>query len=109
MTEADDKLLKQFFTEQKHEIADNGFTHRVMQHLPDRSIRISGLFASICGALCVILFFALGGLRIFADILREVYISAVQFFATTTIDLKTVLIVAVVLLIIGFNRVFSLD
>ena len=32
MTETDDKLLKQFFGEQKQEIEDNGFSRRVMHH-----------------------------------------------------------------------------
>ena len=33
MTETDDKLLKQFFGEQKQEIEDNGFSRRVMRNL----------------------------------------------------------------------------
>lgn len=38
MTEIDnDKLLRDFFAENKQEIADNGFSRRVMHHLPDRS------------------------------------------------------------------------
>ena len=38
--ETNDEMLKQFFGEQKKEIADFGFTHRVMRKLPsvtDRS------------------------------------------------------------------------
>lgn len=35
MTETDDKLLKQFFGEQKQEIEDNGFSRRVMRNLQD--------------------------------------------------------------------------
>ena len=31
MTETDDKLLKQFFGEQKQEIEDNGFSRRVIR------------------------------------------------------------------------------
>ena len=39
MTEIDnDKLLRDFFAENKQEIADNGFSRRVMHHLPDRKI-----------------------------------------------------------------------
>ena len=38
MTEIDnDKLLRDFFAENKQEIADNGFSRRVMHHLPGRS------------------------------------------------------------------------
>ena len=35
--ENDEKLLKDFFTANKQEIADNGFSRRVMHRLPDRS------------------------------------------------------------------------
>lgn len=109
MTEADDKLIKQFFTDKKHDIEDNGFTRRVMQSLPDHSRKLSGIWTSVCGAIIVILFFALDGLHILGNIIREVYVSAIQYFATHVIDLKTVVIVAVVLLIVGLNRVFSFD
>ena len=45
MTEIDnDKLLKDFFAENKREIADNGFSRRVMHHLPDRSNRLARLW-----------------------------------------------------------------
>ncbi|WP_300724524.1 DUF5056 domain-containing protein [uncultured Bacteroides sp.] len=51
MTENDDKLLKQFFDENKQEIADFGFSRRVMQRLPNRARRL--IFIS--NALCIIL------------------------------------------------------
>ena len=38
MTENDDKLLTAFFAGNRQEIPDNGFTRRVMRHLPDRTI-----------------------------------------------------------------------
>ena len=40
MTENNDKLLIDFFAENRQEIPDNGFTRRVMRHLPDRTRRI---------------------------------------------------------------------
>jgi hypothetical protein len=33
--ETNEKLLKNFFSENKKEIADNGFTNRVMRNLPE--------------------------------------------------------------------------
>ena len=35
MMENDDKLLTSFFAEHRQEIADNGFSRRVLRHLPD--------------------------------------------------------------------------
>ena len=37
--ETNDKLLKDFFSENKQEIADNGFTRRVMRQLPETADR----------------------------------------------------------------------
>ena len=50
MTENNDKLLIDFFAENRQEIPDNGFTRRVMRHLPDRTRRISLflLYRKIC-------------------------------------------------------------
>ena len=109
MMERDDKLLKQFFTEQKQEIADEGFTRRVISRLPDNVRRLSTIWSSFCGTIAVILFFVFDGPKLLSDVLREVFIAAVQTFATTTIDLKTLLIVAFGLLLVGANRLFSTE
>ena len=53
--ETNDKLLKDFFGENKKEIADNGFTHRVMRKLPETADRgwIVWVFAAIGMALSI--------------------------------------------------------
>lgn len=38
-TKETDKMLKDFFGEHKQEIADNGFTNRVMRKLPEKADR----------------------------------------------------------------------
>ena len=50
MTETDDKLLKQFFGEQKQEIEDNGFSRRVMRNLPGRNHRLVQAWGAACAA-----------------------------------------------------------
>ena len=47
--ETNDKLLKQFFSEQKQEIADNGFSRRVVRQLPETADRswIVWVFAAV--------------------------------------------------------------
>ena len=48
MTEIDnDKLLRDFFTENRQEIADRGFSRRVMHHLPDRSNRLARIWNAL--------------------------------------------------------------
>ena len=54
MTETDDKLLKQFFGEQKQEIEDNGFSRRVMRNLPGRNHRLVQAWGAACAVVCVI-------------------------------------------------------
>ena len=78
MTETDDKLLKQFFGEQKQEIEDNGFSRRVMRNLPGRNHRLVQAWGAACAVVCVILFFTLGGLQATISTLREVFVSIFQ-------------------------------
>lgn len=54
-----DNMLKQFFSEQKQEIADNGFSRRVMQKLPEQRDRswIVWVFAAI--GMAISLYFGL--------------------------------------------------
>ncbi|MCD7900012.1 MAG: DUF5056 domain-containing protein [Bacteroides sp.] len=109
MMETDDKLLKQFFTEHKQEVVDDGFSKRVMMHLPDKAWRISSIWTSVCTALAIILFFAFDGLRILSGLISDIIVAGWQYFATTNFDLKTLVIVAAVLLLLGINRLFSME
>ena len=79
MTETtDDKLLQQFFSDNRKEIEDNGFSRRVMHHLPNRYYRISQLWSLFCFTLAVVLFFVLDGLQLVLGALRETFTSAIK-------------------------------
>lgn len=109
MTEMNDKLLEEFFSEHKQkEIADNGFSRRVMKNLPDRSLRISRILTTCCGAIALILFFALGGLEVICSVLRETFLSMIQYGAEN-LDLKSVAIAGTVLLFLGVRRILAAD
>lgn len=56
-TNKTDKLLKNFFSEHKQEIVDNGFTQRVMRQLPEQADRgwIVWIFAAIGMAITIYL------------------------------------------------------
>src|ERR1035437_9629355 len=56
-TNITDNMLKTFFSENKQEIADNGFTQRLMQNLPEQADRgwIVWVFAAIGMALSIYL------------------------------------------------------
>lgn len=108
MTEMDDKLLKDFFSEHKQEIADNGFSRKVMKSLPDRNLRLLNIWTTCCGALAVILFFGLGGLQAIINVLRETFISMIQHGAEN-LNIKSLIIAGVVLLFFGVRRIMATD
>ena len=108
MTETtDDKLLQQFFSDNRKEIEDNGFSRRVMHHLPNRYYRISQLCSLFCFTLAVVLFFVLDGLQLVLGALRETITSAIQSGAAE-LDPKSLIIVAVVLVYLGYRKICSL-
>ena len=103
MTEIDnDKLLRDFFTENRQEIADRGFSRRVMHHLPDRSNR--NAFVMAVGA---VLFVSLGGPEAAWGTIREVFIGMINH-GTTSLDPKSIIIASVVLLFMAARKVASL-
>lgn len=108
MMETDDKLLQQFFSEQKQEIEDGGFSRRVMRNLPGRSHRLGQWWSALCLVIATLLFFAFGGLQATIGTLREVFVSLVQHSMTANFDPKSLTIAAVVLLILGMRKVYSM-
>lgn len=107
METTDDKLLQKFFSDNRKEIEDKGFSRRVMHHLPDRYYRISQLWSLFCFTLAVVLFFVLDGLQLVLGTLRETFTNALQSGAAE-IDPKSLIIVAVVLLYFGYHKICSL-
>ena len=98
MTEIDnDKLLRDFFAENKQEIADNGFSRRVMHHLPDRSNRLARIWSAFVMTVAAALFVWLGGLEATWGTIREVFIGMINH-GTSSLDPKSIIIAAVVLL-----------
>ena len=58
----DERLLEQFFRQARAmEVADEGFTERVMRRLPERSLRLSRLWTAGCVAVGLVLFTLFGG------------------------------------------------
>ena len=102
-----DKLLRQFFQENKQEIPDNGFSGRVMQQLSGRKSRWANLWPALVVAIAAVLFIRMDGLQIIWSTLREVFTGMVQQGAAQ-LDPKSLLIAAIVLLFLGTKKVCSL-
>ena len=71
MTETDDKQIEQFLSAGRREIADNGFSRRVMRHLPDRRERFVLWWTRLGFTLALVLFIALDGIQLLWNALRE--------------------------------------
>lgn len=108
MTENDDRLIEQFLAPGRREIADNGFTRRVLNHLPDRRERLARLWTFTGFTLALVLFIALDGIELIWNSLRETLTTAVEQSMVTNIDPKSLVIAGVVLLFLAYKKIASL-
>lgn len=108
MMENDDKLLNQFFAEQKQEIEDKGFSRRVMRRLPEHRKRISHLWQGIFSLIATALFIGLGGVPATLNALREVFISLCEYAASSNFDPKSLIIAGVVLAFLGMRKLWAI-
>ena len=107
MMENNDRLLEHFFADNRKEIADNGFTRRVMHRLPSHSRRLSQIWTIFCFTLALVLFVAFNGLQLVLGTLRETFTTAVESGATQ-LDPKSLIIAGIVLLYFGCRKIASL-
>ncbi len=103
----DDFLVQRFLTENQRDIADNGFSKKVMRHIPNHNRRISTLWSIGCLILAAILFYILGGAHLMLESFRESFNSAIHNEATG-LDPKSLIMVVVVLLYLGYRKLCTL-
>ena len=112
MIEDNDLLLKQFFQDAaQQQIEDNGFSERVMQHLPERSLLaahrklLTRLWTLCCVVVFAVLFVLIDGWDLLA-VQFEVMLRtmAVQTFSVNLLMVATVLFG---LLFVGVGEVIS--
>lgn len=107
MTENDDKLLENFFAGERQEVADNGFTHRVMHSLPRRSNRLARLWTAGGFTLAAVLFVALDGLELLWNSLREAFTATLADGMAQT-DPRSMAVAVVVVLFLMYKKIASL-
>lgn len=102
-----DKLLRDFFAAEKKEVADKGFTHRVMRQLPDRKNRLAQVWSVFVMLTAIVLFVLLGGidatLVTLQDVCADVFVHVIA-----NLDPKSAIIAAVVLLFLATRKICSL-
>lgn len=95
--------------EQKEEVKDNGFSHRVMRRLP-RSYRWTDrLFNILCAAVCLYLFYRLDGAEILLRTAEELFRSLSLQEAFGHISPSAWGIALGVLAVMGIGKACTLD
>jgi len=112
MTEDNDLLLKQFFQDAaQQQIPDNGFTERVMQHLPQRSPLAAHrtLLTRLWNLCCVVVFAILFVLIDGWDLLLVQFEVMLRTLAVQTFSINLLMAVSVLfgLLFVGVGEVIS--
>lgn len=63
LTPKEEQMLRQFFTEHKQAIPDDGFSRRVIRQLPVSPLRLERIWTALCVTIGIVIFFALGSAR----------------------------------------------
>ena len=104
----EDKLLQGFFAVEKREVADKGFSRKVMKQLPHRTNYLSLLWTGFIVCVALFLFTAFNGWQHILSTLQDVCISMLQQ-GLTTLDSQSLLIAGSVLSILGIRKICTLD
>ena len=108
MTESDDKLVKAFFLERKQVIEDKDFSKHVLKELPNRERVYINLWIAFCSIVGAILFIVFGGVNMLVDLIYKIPASEVVTSIAQT-DPVSLLVVFVVLVVLGMQRIFSME
>ncbi len=110
MTDNDDKLIKSFFSEYGvGDIADNGFSSRVMRSLPEgvRLYRIDMALRLVCFAATVVLLLFFGGLASLKVAVGNVIADAFSMLVSVSYSSISPLLVSVAIVVMCGVIVFD--
>ncbi len=108
MMEKDDKILKDFFAANKLDIADNGFSDKVMKNLPQRANPLVKMWGAFILLATIIIFYLCDGWLTIIQTLRDIFVNIAQKQDLMT-DPFSYIIAAVVLVAVIINRLYSYD
>lgn len=63
VTDEDERLVNSFFNSHPIEVSDQGFSHRVMRHLPKSARQMNLIWTVVCTVLGILLLFFSNGLQ----------------------------------------------
>ena len=106
MSKTDDQLISQFMQANKHDIADNGFSRRVMHRLPTphRAKVYSDILTLVGAVIGCILFIAADGINVILGVLYRFFQHQALSIASSNINLPALLFALAVLTYFGVQR-----
>lgn len=108
MIKNDEQLIRGFLHDNRREVADNGFSRRVMRRLPIRPQMVSDLLTAVCMLLSCILFFTFDGPHLIQASLQELFQHS-DWNAITNINLRTWSALPIVMTVWGIRKALSLS
>lgn len=108
MNKTDDQLIQQFMQANKREIADHGFSHRVMRRLPKQIKNPSDILTLICMVVSCFLFYIFDGISlIYTSIMPAIQQSTVSIIEN--LNFQTLIPIAIVCTYLGIQKAISLS
>lgn len=108
MTSNDDKLIAQFFDENRQDIMDDGFSNKVMRGLPPSYNVRNRIWIAICGIVGVAIFWLLGGVDSLRTAVWNIIGDMVNVLASLHVSGVSPWVIVLTLLTIGAVSAYNL-
>ena len=108
MNKKDEQLISKFMQNNKQEIADNGFSRKVMQKLLVSAKVWSDILTVACVISCCILFFAFDGFSLILQSVREVLQNQTMEIMNQPNNLQTLIAVIATVAFLSIRSVWAI-
>ena len=109
MNRKDEQLISQFMLANKQEIANNGFSRKVMSKLPASSAKLwSDILTIACVISCCILFYAFDGFSLILQSVREVLKNQTMELMNQPNSLWTSFVAIATIAILGIRSIWAI-
>ena len=108
MNRNDEQLISQFMQANKHEIADNGFSRRVMRRIPQSAKVWSDILTAICVVLCSILIYAYDGITILLQSVYDIFQSQSEIIIKQSNNLPVLLMACATITLLSIWSVWTI-
>lgn len=108
MNNTDDQLINKFMQANKREIADNGFSRRVMRRLPIRTKFLSDILTAIGIVVSCILFYVFDGASLIYDAIVPVFQQS-SARLIENLNFRTLIPIVAVMTYLGVQKAMALS